>query len=83
MKIAEPTTPATLVGSKQPFAYDNSTRGYLGPCPGSMHTYQFAVFAVDANPLPGLTLASNRAAVKTAILAHDTVTATLTATFTP
>lgn len=82
-KVAEPTTPATLVGSKQPLAYDNQTRGYLGPCPGSQHTYRFAVFAVDANPLPGVTLSSNRTAVVTAILAHDAATATLTATFTP
>ena len=48
-----------------------------------MHTYQFAVFALDVATLPGLTLASTRAQVNTAILAHDTARATLTATFTP
>lgn len=80
MKAYMPTTPA---GAKQPLAYDNQTRGYLGPCPNTMHTYQFALYAVDANPLPGLGMTSTRAQVRTAILAHDTATATLTATFTP
>lgn len=80
MKVYMPAVPA---GARQPTAYDNQTRGYLGPCPGSMHTYQFALYAVDANPLPGLGMTSTRAQVRTAILAHDTATATLTATFTP
>ena len=79
-KVAEPPVPA---GSKQPFAYDNQTRGYRGPCPPNQHTYQFALYAVDVRPLPEPTLASNRAAVLTAIRAHDTAMATLTATFTP
>lgn len=80
MKAYMPTMPA---GAKQPLAYDNQTRGYLGPCPGNTHTYQFALYAVDANPLPALGMTSTRAQVRTAILAHDTATATLTATFTP
>ena len=57
-------------GAKQPLAYDNQTRGYLGPCPGSQHTYQFALYAVDTNPLPGLGMTSTRAQVRTAILAQ-------------
>lgn len=79
-KVAEPPD---VPGAKQPLAYDNQTRGYLGPCPGSTHTYEFALYAVDANPLPGLTLANTRAQVLAVITAHDTATATLTATFTP
>jgi Raf kinase inhibitor-like YbhB/YbcL family protein len=79
-KVAQPAVPA---GSKQPLAYDNQTRGYLGPCPGSMHTYQFMLYAVDAYPLPGVTLSSNRTAVRTALNARMVATATLTATFTP
>ncbi len=79
-KVAEP--PA-VPGAKQPLAYDNQTRGYLGPCPGSTHTYEFALYAVDASPLPGVTLSSTRAQVLAAIMAHDTASATLTATFTP
>jgi phosphatidylethanolamine-binding protein (PEBP) family uncharacterized protein len=56
-KVAEPSTPA---GSKQALAYDGETRGYLGPCPPERHTYEFAVHAVDENPLGGLTLDSTR-----------------------
>ena len=79
-KVAEPPD---VPGAKQPLAYDNQTRGYLGPCPGSTHTYEFAIYAVDANPLPGLSLTSTRAQVLPVIMAHDTASATLTATFTP
>jgi Raf kinase inhibitor-like YbhB/YbcL family protein len=81
-KVAEPTVPA---GSKQPLAYDQTTRGYLGPCPGGTapHTYEFAVYAVDEYPLTGVTLSSTRLQVRTAILAHDTAMATLTGTYTP
>lgn len=75
--------PAVPAGAKQPLAYDNSTRGYLGPCPGTPHTYQFQLYAVDEHPLTGLSMTSSRANVRTAILAHDTALATLTATFTP
>jgi hypothetical protein len=38
---------------------------------------------VDAYPLPGVTLNSNRTAVRTALNARMVATATLTATFTP
>ncbi len=81
-KVYMPPVPA---GAKQPLGYDNSTRGYLGPCPGSMHRYEYALVAVDANPLPGLSMASNRVAVRDAITAHALAggRATLTATFTP
>jgi len=79
-KVAEPAVPA---GAKQPLAYDNQTRGYLGPCPGSAHMYQFKLYALDVYPLPGVTLSSTRAQVRTALEAHDLATATLTATFTP
>lgn len=81
-KVYMPPVPA---GAKQPLAYDNSTRGYLGPCPGSMHRYEYALVAVDANPLPGLGMASSRVTVRDAITAHALAggRATLTATFTP
>jgi hypothetical protein len=80
--------PATPAGAKQPLGYDGATRGYLGPCPGSMHTYQFALYAVDQNPLTdangtALSMSTTRNQARTAILAHDTAMATLTATFTP
>lgn len=81
-KVYLPPTPA---GAKQPLGYDGQTRGYLGPCPGSMHRYEFALVAVDVNPLPGLGMGSTRFAVRDAIAAHAVAggRATLTATFTP
>jgi phosphatidylethanolamine-binding protein (PEBP) family uncharacterized protein len=48
-----------------------------------MHRYEFALYAVDEYPLTGVTLQSNRTAVRTAILAHDAARAALAATFTP
>lgn len=81
-KVFMPPVPA---GAKQPIAYDGQTRGYLGPCPGSMHRYEYALVAVDANPLPGLSMSSSRTVVRDTILAHALPAgrATLTATFTP
>lgn len=79
-KVYEPPVPA---GARQPLAYDNQTRGYLGPCPPNQHTYQHALYAVDVHPLPGLGMSSTRAQVLAAIRDHDTAMATLTATFTP
>lgn len=83
--IAKVYMPPVPVGAKQPLGYDNATRGYLGPCPGSMHRYEYALVAVDANPLPGLGMASGRVAVRDVITAHALPggRATLTATFTP
>ncbi len=83
--IAKVYLPPVPAGSKQPLAYDNQTRGYLGPCPGSMHRYELALVAVDANPLPGLDMTSSRTVVRDAITAHALpgARATLTATFTP
>lgn len=80
MKVYAPPVPA---GAKQPLAYDGTTRGYRGPCPQTAHMYRFTVYAVDAGPLPGLSMTSTRAEVQAAILAHDLASATLTATFTP
>ncbi len=79
-KLAEPPVP---VGAKQTLAYDDRTRGYLGPCPPNQHTYEFALYAVSARPLPGLTLQSERAAVVAAVKAKQTAVAKLTGTFTP
>ena len=81
-KVYMPPVPA---GAKLPLGYDGQTRGYLGPCPGSMHRYEFALVAVDVNPLPGLSMGSTRFAVRDAIAAHAVAggRATLTATFTP
>jgi phosphatidylethanolamine-binding protein (PEBP) family uncharacterized protein len=79
--------PPDVPGAKQPLAYDGATRGYLGPCPGSVHTYQFALYPIDVNPLPGVTQSSSRNAVRNALLLHvvggAASAATLTGTYTP
>ena len=36
-------------------------RGYLGPCPPVLHTYEFAVHALDVATLPGAMMNTNRA----------------------
>ncbi len=55
--------------------------GYAGPCPpqGTMHTYEFALYAIDVAPLPGVTTNSMPMAVETAVLAHQLAKTTLTA----
>ena len=79
-KVYMPPVPA---GSKQPLGYDDTTYGYLGPCPGEMHRYEFALHAVDVYPLPNVDMSSTNTAVRDAILAHSNARTTLTATFTP
>lgn len=78
---ANPTPPGG--GAKQVKAYDNTTYGYLGPCPPNEHTYEFAVYAIDVATLPGVTTASTRAQVFTAIGMHDLDSASFTGTFAP
>jgi Raf kinase inhibitor-like YbhB/YbcL family protein len=63
------TSPA---GAKQSTSYDGTTHGYLGPCPnGNVHTYQFAIHAIDVATLPGVTTSTARNTVRDAILQHD------------
>lgn len=81
--IAKVYMPPDPAGSKQPLGYNGQTRGYLGPCPGSMHRYEYVLVAVDAYPLPGLDMQSTRFVVRDTINAHATARATLAATFTP
>ena len=82
-KVYAPTVPTNLTGTHQTTAYDNTTRGYLGPCPNVMHTYEFALYALPTATLPNSTMATNRAAAVTAIMANDLAVAKLTGTFTP
>jgi hypothetical protein len=79
-KVAEPTE---VPGSKQAIGFDGVTRGYLGPCPSNMHRYEFALYALDVSPLPGVTLQSSRNNLRNAIFLHDTAVATLRVTYTP
>jgi Raf kinase inhibitor-like YbhB/YbcL family protein len=79
-KTANPAIPA---GSRQAKSYDDKTFGYLGPCPPNVHTYEFAVFALDVAALPNVTTASTLTQVKAEILKHDLATTMLTGTYTP
>ena len=73
--------PADVPGAHQTTGYDDSTFGYLGPCPPAQHTYQFAVFALDVATLPGTSATTSRAQAKALIDAHDLASATLTGTY--
>ena len=79
-KVAEPAEPA---GAKQTLAYDNETRGYRGPCPPEEHSYEFALFALAENPLPGVTLDSTRDEVADALSEQAILSTLLVGTFTP
>ncbi len=75
--------PANGAGARQTLAYDNTTRGYLGPCPPNVHTYELAVYGIDAAALPTATMATTRAQAMTLISQHQVAKATLTGTYTP
>jgi hypothetical protein len=75
--------PSNVTGAKQTLAYDNSTRGYMGPCPPSEHTYELALHALDVATLPGATMSTTRAQAVTIIQAHDLGVAKLTAKYKP
>jgi Raf kinase inhibitor-like YbhB/YbcL family protein len=75
--------PTDVPGAHQTTAYSPTVRGYLGPCPGSMHTYQFELFALDVPTLPGATMGTTRSQAVALIDMHTLGSATLTGTFTP
>lgn len=74
--------PGNVPGAKQTRAYDN-TYGYAGPCPQNKHTYEFVLYALDVETLPGVTQGTTLAAAETAIKAHVVESTKLTGTFTP
>jgi Raf kinase inhibitor-like YbhB/YbcL family protein len=66
--VAMPSVPA---GAKQAHAYDGSTFGYLGPCPGgNTHHYEFELYAIDVATMPNLPTSTGRNAVVTALGGH-------------
>ena len=69
--------PATPAGMKQAQSFRNAF-GYAGPCPGTEHTYEFALYALDVDALPGATMASTRAQVEALAKAHQLGVARLT-----
>lgn len=74
--------PSNVPGAKQPESYLRR-RGYAGPCPGSTHTYEFRIHALNVANLGGLTEMSSRSDVVSAIEAASIGSTALTASFTP
>jgi Raf kinase inhibitor-like YbhB/YbcL family protein len=73
------TSVAGLDGAQQ--RSTAQTGAYQGPCPrGTLHTYRFTVYAVDALPLPGVTSSSTPSQVALILLEHALATATLEGT---
>jgi Raf kinase inhibitor-like YbhB/YbcL family protein len=65
--------PNNVAGAHQTTAYDNSTRGYLGPCPppaDAAHTYELALYALSVPTLPNGSMGTSKAQAKAAILAN-------------
>ncbi len=75
--------PANVVGARQTASYQAGTRGYLGPCPPSLHTYEFKLFALDVATLPGATMQTSRAQALALIEQHDLASTALTGTHAP
>jgi Raf kinase inhibitor-like YbhB/YbcL family protein len=76
--------PTDVQGAHQTASYQATVRGYLGPCPptnGGPHTYEFAVYGVDAATLPGTSMATTRAEAVMLLNQHMTAKATLTGTY--
>jgi len=66
---------ASLGGAQQ---VSISGKVYAGPCPGAnIHTYQFDLYAVDVDKLPGLTANSKQPDVVTAVKMHSLKIASL------
>jgi Raf kinase inhibitor-like YbhB/YbcL family protein len=74
--------PTDVPGAHQTNAY-NGMRGYAGPCPGEMHTYEMALYALPTATLTGATMNTNRTQATTAIMANNLGVTKLNGTHTP
>jgi hypothetical protein len=74
--------PADVPGATQPRSYANMF-GYAGPCPGSAHTYEFTVYAIDVANLAELDQNSSLPQVQNVLEQHALASATLSGVFTP
>lgn len=75
--------PQDVVGAHQTRAFSNQF-GYAGPCPPANdgpHLYEFALYALDATPLPTATMQTTRVQAKALIEAHDLARVTLSANY--
>jgi Raf kinase inhibitor-like YbhB/YbcL family protein len=76
--------PTNVMGAHQTPSYQATVRGYLGPCPpmnGGAHTYEFALYGIDAATLTGATMTTTANQAVMLIAQHDTAKATLTGTY--
>jgi phosphatidylethanolamine-binding protein (PEBP) family uncharacterized protein len=53
---------------------------FFGPCPRSKHTYEFTLYALNVDTLPGLSASSTVAQVETAAKANDIASTKLAGT---
>jgi Raf kinase inhibitor-like YbhB/YbcL family protein len=78
-------SPSNATGAHQTVSVQASTVGYYGPCPSRpppTHMYQFAVYALDVAPLPGVSQNTTRTDAVAAIAAHRLGMGTLTGMYT-
>jgi Raf kinase inhibitor-like YbhB/YbcL family protein len=75
--------PSNVPGAQQTTSYDDTTRGYLGPCPPVAHNYEFAVYALDVATLPGGSAQTTRQEALASIIGHKLASATLSGSFKP
>jgi Raf kinase inhibitor-like YbhB/YbcL family protein len=73
--------PTNVTGAKQTTSYQATTRGYLGPCPPVLHTYEFVVYALSVATLPGVDMNSGRVLAEMQIKANDLAMASLSGTY--
>lgn len=72
--------PADVPGAKQTLSYDDSTRGYLGPCSGGVNTYQYVVYAVGLENIPGFDMATTGTEAVNTLMGGSAGSAVLTVT---
>ena len=73
--------PSNVTGAKQTTSYQATVRGYLGPCPPSLHTYEFVVYALSVAAVPGVDMNSGRVLVEMQIKANDLGMTSLSGTY--
>lgn len=76
--------PNNVAGAHQTVSVHAPTVGYYGPCPSRpppVHTYQFAVYALDTATLPGVSAQSTPQEAIAEIQAHRLGSGTLTGTY--